>query len=156
MKIIEESVRDSSQISSCEFAMNAVESHIDRISTEADESKKRSPSIEASGRLARPQVSVVGLGYVGLAPAVCFAAHGYRVRGVDIDELKCNLIQGGRSPIHEEGIDCSLKEGIESGRFSCSTDVQEAVLNSDITFLTVGTPSKPNGDIDLKYIESAA
>ncbi len=136
--------------------MNSVESNIDRSSAETCESSKQSPSVEASGELARTGISIVGLGYVGLATGVCFATHGYRVRGVDIDERKCSLIQSGRSPIHEEGIDSSLKDGIEKGRFSCSADVQEAVLNSEITFLTVGTPSKPDGNIDLNYIVSAA
>lgn len=104
----------------------------------------------------RTPISIVGLGYVGLATAVCFADEGYRVRGVDIDERKCNLIQNGISPIHEEGIDASLKRCIDEGNFSCNTDILNSVQDSDITFLTVGTPSRANGEIDLKYIESAA
>ena len=90
-----------------------------------------------------------------MATAVCFASHGYRVYGVDIDVQKCNLIRAGESPIHEQGIDSDLKKCVESGNFSCSTDVREAVLNSKITFLTVGTPSKPSGEIDLKFVKSA-
>ena len=76
--------------------------------------------------------------------------------GVEIDKRKCDLIQSGKSPIHEQGIDSDLERCIDSGSFSCGADIREGVLNSEITFLTVGTPSKPSGEIDLKYIESAA
>ena len=103
-----------------------------------------------------PRISIVGLGYVGLATAVCFASRGYRVYGVEIDKRKCNLIQSGKSPIHEQGIDSDLEGCIDRGSFSCGADVREGVLNSEITFLTVGTPSKPSGEIDLNYIESAS
>ncbi|MGI0090272.1 MAG: hypothetical protein ACREBS_01055, partial [Nitrososphaerales archaeon] len=103
-----------------------------------------------------PGISIVGLGYVGLATAVCFASRGYRVFGVEIDERKCELIRSGKSPIHEQGIDSGLKECIDDGSFSCSSDFHDAVLNSGITFLTVGTPSNSSGEIDLKYIESAS
>ena len=76
--------------------------------------------------------------------------------GVEIDKRKCNLIQSGKSPIHEQGIDSDLEGCIDRGSFSCGADVREGVLNSEITFLTVGTPSKPSGEIDLNYIESAS
>jgi UDPglucose 6-dehydrogenase len=103
----------------------------------------------------RSSISVVGMGYVGLATAVCFARAGFKVYGVDIDKKKCELIQSGKSPIHEEGIDLALKTSLKNGNFSCGMNVEEAVRNSDLTFVTVGTPSKSNGDIDLAFVESA-
>lgn len=127
----------------------------DVIMTSANIRGKSSPGgKKRNGEVTR--ISIVGLGYVGLATAVCFAQAGYRVYGVDIDETKCKTIQSGRSPIHEEGIDSALKESLKSGNFSCGSDVSYAVQNSDITFITVGTPSNPNGEIDLEYVKSAA
>lgn len=98
----------------------------------------------------------MGLGYVGLATAVCFANRGYRVYGVEVDKLKSELIQRGKSPIHEQGIESGLRKSVGSGSFSCGTNIKEAVLNSEITFITVGTPSKQTGEIDLSYVELAA
>lgn len=103
-----------------------------------------------------PAISIVGLGYVGLATAVCFANRGFRVYGVEVDKRKCNLISSGKSPIHEDGVYSGLESAISSGALTCSIDVREAVSKSDITFLTVGTPSKPNGEINLAYVEEAA
>ncbi|MDG6994359.1 MAG: UDP-glucose/GDP-mannose dehydrogenase family protein [Nitrososphaerota archaeon] len=102
------------------------------------------------------RISVAGMGYVGLATALCFAQAGNRVYGIEIDLEKCKTIQGGRSPIHEQGIDSALVECLRKESFSCSPDLGEAVRNTDITFITVGTPSRQDGSIDLRYIESAA
>ena len=103
----------------------------------------------------KPSVSIVGMGYVGLATAVCLASFGFRVYGVEIDEKKRAAIQGGSSPIHEQGIDEALRNCIQNGTFSCTSDTRKAVGDSDVTFVTVGTPSRPDGRTDLKYIEAA-
>lgn len=103
----------------------------------------------------KPSISVVGMGYVGLATSVCFASIGCKVLGVEIDEKKCKLIEEGVSPIHEVGIDTALRNCLKSGTFSCGRDTLRAVLDSDITFVTVGTPSRADGGIELRYIDSA-
>ena len=97
-------------------------------------------------------VSVFGLGYVGCVSAACFAGEGYRVVGVDVSAAKVDQINAGRSTIVEEGIAEMVAQGVTAGRLSATTDVQAAVLASDISLVCVGTPSRPNGSIDLAYV----
>ena len=97
-------------------------------------------------------VSVFGLGYVGCVSAACFAGEGHRVIGVDISAAKVEQINAGRSTIVEEGIATLVAEGVAAGRLSATTDVREAVLGSNISLVCVGTPSRPNGSIDLAYV----
>ena len=101
------------------------------------------------------RVSVIGLGYVGLTFSACLADRGFKVYGVDIDEEKRRLISDGKPPIYEEGIEPLLKRAISSGSLKVSGDFREAVLGSDITFICVGTPSRPDGSVDLSQVESA-
>lgn len=98
----------------------------------------------------------MGTGYVGLATAVCFAAKGHRVRCVDIDESKIEKINKGVSPIFEEGMDQLLRESVEEGRLSASANLEDSVVNSDCTFICVGTPYKDDGSIDLSFVKSAS
>ena len=101
------------------------------------------------------RVSVIGLGYVGLTFSACLADRGFKVYGVDIDEEKRRLISDGRPPIYEEGIEPLLKRVVSSGSLKVTGDFREAVLGSDITFICVGTPSRPEGSIDLSQVEAA-
>jgi len=101
-------------------------------------------------------LSIIGLGYVGTVCSACFAKEGHNVIGVDIDEVKVDLINKGISPIVEKDIDKFVKEAVESKRLKATTDMEYAVKNSDITIIAVGTPSNKNGSLDLKYIKEAA
>lgn len=101
-------------------------------------------------------LSVVGLGYVGAVCSACFANEGHNVIGVDIDKVKVDLINNGKAPIVEKDLDEYIKRNVEAGRLKATTDLKYAIENSDITIISVGTPSKPNGDIDLTYIKEAA
>jgi GDP-mannose 6-dehydrogenase len=98
-------------------------------------------------------ISIFGLGYVGCVSAACFASDGHRVIGVDVSEIKVGQINSGRSTILEEGIVELVAEVVKSGRLSATTDVKEAILATDVSLVCVGTPSRPNGSIDLRYIE---
>ena len=102
------------------------------------------------------KIAVVGTGYVGLTTAVCFASRGHQVRCVDIVESKISRINSGVSPIFEEGMDSLLKEVVESGKLIATIDLVGSVLNSDISFICVGTPSKEDGSIDLSQISVVA
>ena len=97
-------------------------------------------------------VSVFGLGYVGCVSAACFAGEGHRVIGVDVSTAKVDQINAGRSTIVEEGIAELVAQGVKGGRLTATSDVREAVLGSDISLVCVGTPSRPNGSIDLAYV----
>ena len=98
------------------------------------------------------KLSVLGLGYVGTVAAGCLAREGHRVVGVDSEPGKVALINAGRSPIIEKDIGDILREQVAAGRLSATTDVAAAVQQSDLSLICVGTPSRANGDIDLKYV----
>lgn len=101
-------------------------------------------------------LSIFGLGYVGAVSSACFADLGHKVIGVDPDQDKINTINAGRSPIVEEGLGDLLTKGVENGLLRADTDPQDAVLNSDISFVCVGTPSTPEGGCDLTYLKGVS
>jgi len=98
------------------------------------------------------KISVLGLGYVGAVSAGCLARDGHEVIGVDPERTKVELINAGRTPIIEKDIGKIIAEQVESGRLRATSDVAEAVRHTDLALVCVGTPSLPNGGIDLKYI----
>lgn len=106
--------------------------------------------------LTRPSVSVVGLGYVGAVSTACLAGLGHRVIGVDVDASKVADIAEGRSPIHEKDLGRLLSEGVASGLISATSDLAAAVADTDVTFLSVGTPTAEDGGCDDRYIRAAA
>ena len=101
-------------------------------------------------------VSIFGLGYVGSVSAACLAGEGFDVIGVDVSDIKRDLINAGRSPIVEEGLDELLAAGVASGRITATGDAARAVHASEISFICVGTPSNPNGSLDLSAVERVA
>ncbi len=102
----------------------------------------------------RLPISIVGLGYVGLATAVCFAKMGFSVRGIDVDKKKLEMLAAGRAPLKESGLDLLLGQGLRRGLLSFGGDFAECV-GTDVTFIAVGTPSNPKGAIDLAYVKDA-
>jgi len=101
-------------------------------------------------------ISVVGTGYVGLCTAVGFASKGYRVVTATSDVEKTNLINRGVPPFHEPNLQQLLHKVVKDKLLRCVSSREEAVLNSDVTFIAVGTPSRPDGTIDLQYVENSA
>jgi GDP-mannose 6-dehydrogenase len=99
------------------------------------------------------RVSVFGLGYVGCVSAACFAKEGHSVVGVDVSTTKVDMLNAGKAPIVEHGIAELTAEMRVSGRLRATTDVRDGVLNSDVSLVCVGTPSKPNGSLDLSFVE---
>jgi len=99
-------------------------------------------------------VVFIGLGYVGLSSAVCFADRGINVLGIDIDSKKLSMIKKSNSPIHEKNINELLEKSIKKKKLSLSKELKD-VTKAKIIFLTVGTPSRKDGSIDLKYINQA-
>jgi len=106
--------------------------------------------------MAKFDISIIGLGYVGLVTGSAFAKKGYSVICADVIEEKVQTLNSGRSPIYEPGLDELVKELVEEGKLSATNFVSKAVADSDITFICVGTPSEPDGSVDLKFITSAA
>ncbi|KNZ34096.1 MAG: GDP-mannose dehydrogenase [Methylibium sp. NZG] len=97
-------------------------------------------------------ISIFGLGYVGAVSAGCLAKDGHRVIGVDPNQTKVNLINEGTSPIVEKDIGGIISASVREGRLTATTSVAEAVQNSEISLVCVGTPSQLNGSLDLTYV----
>ena len=101
-------------------------------------------------------ISIFGLGYVGCVGAACLAKLGHKVIGVDVNENKVRLINEGKPTIIEEGIAELCTEAHATGRMSATTDVHEAVHQTDVSFIVVGTPSSKEGHLNLNYIFTVA
>jgi GDP-mannose 6-dehydrogenase len=101
-------------------------------------------------------ISIFGLGYVGTVSAVCLAKSGHKVIGVDSNPVKVELINQGTSPIVEPGVDQLLKAMITERRLSATTNLTEAVQQSDLSLVCVGTPSSPNGSLNLEQVMRVA
>ena len=99
----------------------------------------------------RPAVSVVGLGYVGAVSTACLASLGHRVVGVDLDPVKVRSIAAGHSPIHEKDLGRLLSEGVAADLISATDDLAAAVAATDVTFVSVGTPTAEDGGCDHRY-----
>jgi len=102
------------------------------------------------------RISIVGTGYVGLCTAVGFASKGYEVLTSTHDHEKAALINEGIPPFHEPHLEELLQKVVKNGRLRCVLSRDEVVLNTDITFIAVGTPNKQDGSIDLRYVEGSA
>ena len=98
-------------------------------------------------------ISVFGLGYVGCVSSACFAKEGHTVVGVDVAQAKVDLVNAGKSTIVEQGIGELVEAMVASGRLRATTSVEEAVAATDVSLICVGTPSRPNGSLDLSYVE---
>src|SRR5258706_1731373 len=99
------------------------------------------------------KVSVFGLGYVGSVSAASFAADGHQVVGFDVNAEKVATINAGRSPIVEPGLDQLLARNAAEGRLRATTTTADAVAETEVSLLCVGTPSRKNGSLDLTYLE---
>ncbi len=102
------------------------------------------------------RISVIGTGYVGLVSGVGFSSVGHDVTCVDIDEDKVDMINRGEPPIYEEGLEELLGVLITSGKLKATTDTDNAVVNTDLTFICVGTPSEDDGSQDMSYVKKAS
>jgi GDP-mannose 6-dehydrogenase len=98
-------------------------------------------------------ISVFGMGYVGSVTAACFAHAGHRVTGVDVSPAKVEMMAAGRSPIVEARMSELVEEGHRTGTLHATTNAEDAVRNSEISFVCVGTPSLRSGKLDLGYVE---
>lgn len=98
------------------------------------------------------RISIFGLGYVGAVSLACLARDGHSVIGVDIDKAKLELISSGKTPVVEEGMVDLMANVAASGRVSVTTDVIQAVKDSDLSLICVGTPSAANGSQDQTAI----
>jgi len=100
-------------------------------------------------------VTIIGCGYVGLVTGTCLASIGHTIRGVEKDPRKLKTLQDGHCPIFEPGLQELMQENYASGQLQFTSDVAAAVKDAQVVFLCVGTPSRPDGTVDMSYLESA-
>ena len=101
------------------------------------------------------KISVVGSGYVGLITAAGFAEKGHEVVCVDIDGRKVEMVNARKPPIYEKGLQEILNHVVPDS-LTASLDMEAGVLETDVTFICVGTPSDDDGSINLKYVKDVS
>jgi UDPglucose 6-dehydrogenase len=104
----------------------------------------------------RMDIAVIGTGYVGLVSGICFAEMGNHVTCVDQDINKIEALRNLASPIYEPGIETFMERNVQAERLKFSSNLIEAVRQSELIIIAVGTPSLPSGEANLQYIEQAA
>jgi UDP-glucose/GDP-mannose dehydrogenase family, NAD binding domain len=105
---------------------------------------------------AKPSISVIGLGYVGAVSMACLSHLGFRMVGVDISREKVDAIGAGVSPIVEARLGELLKEGVEKNLITATQNLVAAVFETDVTFLSVGTPTSKDGGCDFTFVRQAS
>lgn len=101
-------------------------------------------------------LTVIGTGYVGLVTGTCFAEMGHRVTCVDVDEAKIARLRAGEIPIFEPGLESLVLSNVKEGRLHFTTSLPEAMTDSSIYFIAVGTPPGEDGSADLQYVLAVA
>ena len=102
------------------------------------------------------QIAVIGTGYVGLVTGAGLADFGNDVTCVDIDVTKIDALKQGKIPIYEPGLDKLVSKNVQEGRLSFTTDLATSIRAARAIFIAVGTPPRPDGSADLRYVEDVA
>lgn len=102
------------------------------------------------------KIAVIGTGYVGLVTGTCLADIGHQIICVDIDKNKIENLKKGIIPIYEPGLSEIVKKNFDQGNLEFTTDTDKAVKESEVVFIAVGTPSLPDGSVNLDYVKKAA
>ena len=110
---------------------------------------RRGPLRNAGGLM---RISVFGIGYVGAVSAACLARDGHSVVAVDTSQQKVDTINAGKSPVVEHGLEALIERAVAAGRLRAITDGAEAIENSSLSFVCVGTPSHSNGNLDMTQV----
>lgn len=102
------------------------------------------------------KISLFGTGYVGLVTGACFAEVGNEVLCMDVDQAKIELLQQGKMPIYEPGLEEMVQENVAAGRLAFTTDAKAAVEHGLFQFIAVGTPPDEDGSADLQHVLAVA
>lgn len=98
-------------------------------------------------------ISIFGLGYVGVVSAGCLASRGHNIIGVDINEVKVDMLSKGLSPIVEKDLPELLLKAVKESKLSATTDTNDAIMRTEASIICVGTPSRANGSLNTRYLE---
>jgi len=99
------------------------------------------------------RISIFGMGYVGAVSGACLAELGHQVIGVDVSRQKVDMLNAGIAPVLEEGVGELLGRAVAARRLSVTTDAEQAVRQSELSFISVGTPAAPSGVPDLTALD---
>lgn len=102
------------------------------------------------------KIVIVGSGYVGLVTGACFSEVGINVTCVDIDQKKIDNLNSGIIPIYEPGLENMITRNMQKGRLNFTTNIEEALKDAEVLFISVGTPPDEDGSADLKYVVAVA
>jgi UDPglucose 6-dehydrogenase len=102
------------------------------------------------------KIVIIGTGYVGLVTGTCFAEMGNQVICIDIDQLKLRQLRDGNIPIHEPGLTEMVERNVSAGRLLFSDNLRASLVDAEVVFIAVGTPSNEDGSADLAYVLNAA
>ena len=102
------------------------------------------------------RISIIGTGYVGLVTGACLSDFGLQVVCVDKDKEKIEQLESGKVPIYEQGLENLIKKNVAAKRLSFTTNIGDAVRQSQVVFIAVGTPSNNDGSADLSQVEEVA
>ena len=101
-------------------------------------------------------ISIIGTGYVGLVTGTCLADFGLQVTCVDKDDNKIKLLSSGKVPIYEPGLETMIAKNVSVGRLNFTTNLKQAVQQSQVVFIAVGTPANEDGSADTCQVEEVA
>ncbi len=102
------------------------------------------------------KLTIIGTGYVGLVTGTCFAEKGHDVMCVDNDPAKIATLQAGQIPIYEPGLEPLVRRNVAAGRLRFTTDIAEGVRHGHVVFIGVPTPPRPDGSVDMRFVERVA
>ncbi len=102
------------------------------------------------------RISILGVGYVGAVSCGCLAEFGHEIVGVDVSPDKVAMLASGQSPIVEAEIDRLIAESVKAGRLRATTDIADAIAHTEVSFISVGTPSAPDGSVSLHAVDEVA
>jgi len=102
------------------------------------------------------QIAIIGTGYVGLVTGTCLSDFGLEVICVDKDNKKIECLNSGKVPIYEPNLEALIKKNVSAGRLTFTTDLKNAVKQSKVIFIAVGTPPNNDGSANLEQIEKVA
>ena len=100
------------------------------------------------------RISIFGMGYVGIVSAACLARDGHQIVGIDPNLTKVELVNSGQTPIIEQDMPEMVKAAVDAGRLTASNDDRRAIMNTDLSLVCVGTPSRDNGSLDLRHVQN--
>jgi len=129
-------------------ATNSLQTNPHRLAISCDKTR-----IEPVKGCLRMRISVFGIGYVGVVSCGCLTELGHHVIGVDISRDKIAMLAAGRSPIVEEAIDTLIAGAVQQGRLTATDDVAAAVAETEVSFISVGTPSAADGSVALGAVD---